>query len=350
MKRLILSALMLLFALLLGCASSGQFKKSEKVTLFLHDGHKIKCYVTHIGRDQVFFQATRASDAYNYGDMLNVGQIEKIRLANDAEMTVTEFREYRNSAQKSIAIQSKEQPATLTFDPLFEKLKHKDMDKMSEKEFQYFLMMKEQENILYQKNLEVQRQTAGMDKLSQQLQELKEHSVSPPVPSAVMAGPVRVAEPVPAITPQPQKTISFVNLLQRTEMTGAFLSRVRALEAKGHILAPEESALISQISNSAEWKQLQSELQMAGEQANKALEQAFLLQPEVLKSQLGLVFGPEDAFDFSALLQQLQQKAGSEISIGYQRSLAQILGDEGSRAVRNLLRQFEAWQFISERP
>lgn len=346
MNRLIFSAFSLWLALFLGCAASGEFQKNERVTLVLHDGHKIKCYVTHIGRDQVFFQATRSADAYNYGDMLNAGQIEKIRLANDSEMTVAEFRDYRSRAQKNETRAIPDPVATLAFDPLYEKLKHKEIDKMSEKEFRYFLLMKEQENML---SMELQRQSTGMEKLTHQLEELKEQTIAPRVAPQVVAGPVRMAEPIPGL-PEAVKSAPILNLLQRMEMTGLFLQRVRALESKGILLTPEEKSLVSQILNSTAWKQQQTELQLVSEQAAKALEQAFLLQPESLKSQLGLVFGPEDAFDFPELLTQLRQQAGPQISISYQRSLAQILGDEGSRATRTLLQHFETWQFLTSRP
>jgi len=349
MNRLIFSGFSLWLALFLGCAASGEFQKNERVTLILHDGHKIKCYVTHIGRDEVFFQATRSADAYNYGDMLNAGQIQKIRLANDSEMTVAEFREYRTRVQKNVTPVITDPAVTPAFDPLFEKLKHKEIDKMSEKEFRYFLLMKEQENMLFQKNLELQRQTTGMDKLSHQLEELKEQTIAPPVPPQVMAGPARVAEPVPGL-PEAVKMPPILNLLGRTEMIGLFLQRVRGLESKGMLLTPEEKSLVSLIAGSTAWKQLQHELQLAGEQAAKALEQAFLLQPEALKTQLGFVFGPDDAFDFPGLLQQLHQQAGPQVSISYQRSLAQLLGDEGSRAMRTLLQHFETWQFLTSQP
>lgn len=348
MKRFIYPGMIILLIFFIGCAGTSQFKKSEKVTLMLHDGNKIKCYVTHVGSNQLFFQATRATDAYNYGDMLNIGQIKKIRLANDAEMSVAEYQEYRQKAQSASTSQMKVQPEMLTFDALYEKLKHKEIDKMSDKEFQYFLMMKEQENLAYQKKLEMsekQRQAAEIQELSHELRALKQKAETTSKRSSVRSVPA--AETVPKSSSKSPDAGAFLKLLARTDMTGAFLFRISNMEARGRILSPKEKSLVAQIKNSPHWKKQRLEILEASEQAAKALEEAFLMKPDALQTELGLVFGPEELFDFNALMQQFHRNTGANISMSYYRKLAQILGEDGGRAMRTLLVHFEAWQYIS---
>jgi len=364
MKKACLLFVLATFVLLSGCATSGQFKKSERVKLILHSGHKIKCYVTHISKNTVFFQATSASDAYNYGDMMNFGQIRAIQLADNTEMSVAEYRDYRNNVYKALKESEKIQSTNVLMDPLYEKLKHKEIDKMSDKEFRYFLLMKEQENVLRLRQAEKdeeKKQVEELEKLNQKLATIQAQNVVPmPPPPNWKAAPETGSHPMPVLqAPLPsnempqrqpievvQETDEIQRLVHQTQMTGQILRRADELRKQGRILSAQQQRFLKALSESKQWQHYREQLIVTGKIAREALEQVYLTQPALLQDKLGLTFDANEMLNFPDMLAQMSEKIGTQLNMNEYRTLVQIFGQDGAKAIKTLIENFSDWVFI----
>lgn len=356
MKKLFLIAILVVAALLASCAASGQFKKNEKVTLILQDGHKVKCYVTHVSKQQIFFQALGARDAYNYGDMLLVGQVQKIRLANDSEMSVDEYREYRKNVQKAMIESNSFQGKDVLLDPLYESLKHKEIDDMSEKEFQYFLLMKEQENLQKMRAADKAEQKEQFENLEKKLDEFKAPQVPimPPaldqpavsaLPPAVIKSPEMPRTTVPIPSSEPAAIPDLGDLLEQTQLVGKFLHRVNQSNIN---LSPAQEKFIQTLITSKKWIEFKENLIFYEEKSRQAAERAFALSPTDFQEKLALHLTSAEKLDFNQMLSQLHQLTGDEISDKEYQLLLQVLGETGANATRQLLVNYDAWIFIHQ--
>ncbi len=355
MKKIYLIAVLVVAAFLYSCAASGQFKKNEKVSLILQDGHKVKCYVTHVSKQQIFFQALSARDAYNYGDMLLVGQVQKVRLANNSEMSVDEYREYRKNVQKAIIESNSFQGQNVLLDPLYESLKHKEIDDMSEKEFQYFLLMKEQENLQKMRAADKAEQKEQFQNLEKKLEGFKTPPlpVMPPltdkpavaaIPPAVIKGPEVTRPPVP-VPAEPAATPDLGELLEQTQLLGKFLHRVSQPGVK---LAPEQEKFIQSLLTSKKWIELKENLAFYEEKSRQAAERAFALSPVEFQEKLGLRLSSTEKLDFNPMFSQLYQLIGDEINDKEYQQLLQVLGETGANATKQLLVNYDAWTYINQ--
>ncbi|MCI0514044.1 hypothetical protein L0128_12585 [candidate division KSB1 bacterium] len=359
MRTFLLNSLLAIVILLQGCASTGQLKRNEKVTLILQDGHKIKCYVTHVGRKEIFFQALTARDAYNYGDVLLLGQVARIRLPNKSELTVGEYRDYRQKVRSAEVESEKLGDQISLHDPLYESLKYKSIEDMSEKEFKYFLLMKEQENLL---RLREQDQADHRQPL-EQLQKLT-------VPTPVLPPPNRFSPPAadgavnqqsrevtPSATPQPRPapdTVApdvnlreLVELLNQTGTVGRFLSRLEQRQRQGFVLSPGQTQFIQLLKDAPAWQDKKENLRFYAQKAHQAIERAYTLNPHDFQEKLQITLDlnrPDFEINF---VTQLYQQYGAEIGNEKYQQLLDLLGETGARAVKELLSQIEDWQVMN---
>lgn len=365
-KRVCFGVLAALF-LFIGCATTGQFKKNEKVKLILQDGHKIKCYVTHVNRAQIFFQATNSRDAYNYGDFISNGQVRAVRLSDNTEMSVDDYRKYRKTLKMMAAGAKAGTQQNYVFDPIYEKLKYKDIDDMTEKEFQYFLMMKEQENILRQRDIDLtakNKHLSEVQKMNSRLEQLYSRQQAIPRPPQVVPDVTPQVLPPqgltkPPVKMEPRKLIQpgtpavpiqnyagIVNLVDETSLTAILLRRVRERQNQGFQLDDSQQKFIKSLVESPKWLQFKEKIQTLQQDAQKAMEQVFLLQPEALRDKLELDFNPNQAMDFEALTTQLAHSMRAPISISDYRKLVAVFGAKDALVIKNLLNHFEDWLFI----
>ncbi|MBN2092204.1 hypothetical protein JW964_21470 [candidate division KSB1 bacterium] len=355
MKKIYLIAVLVVAAFLYSCAASGQFKKNEKVSLILQDGHKVKCYVTHISKQQIFFQALSARDAYNYGDMLLVGQVQKIRLANNSEMSVDEYRDYRKNVQKAMIESNSFQGKNVLLDPLYESLKHKEIDDMSEKEFQYFLLMKEQENLQKMRAADKAEQKEQFETLEKKLDEFKTPQqlvIKPPVDrpavSAIPPGMIKNPEVSRPALPTPVESAAIPDLgelLEQTQLLGKFLHRVSQPGVK---LSPEQERFIQSLLTSKKWIEFKENLAFFAEKSRQAAERAFALSPTDFQEKLALHLASTEKLDFNAMLSQLHQLTGDEINDKEYQQLLQVLGETGANATKQLLVNYDAWIYMNQ--
>jgi len=367
MRKIAVWLLFITMILLIGCASTGSFKKNERVSLVLQNGHKIKCYVTHLGKSSIFFQALSANDAYNYGDMLLLGQIKKIKLADNTEMSVAEYREYRKNVSQAIKATSPLSTHEALLDPLYEKLKHKDIDKMSDKEFRYFLLMKEQENVIRLRESEKKDEVAQLEKIERlnqkmaQLQAQEQLEPMVPIPESrpeIIKVPqttshhVERSVPAPAVLQSPStpniSNNELAKLLNQADLTGQMLRKAAQLQQSGAILSSQQQEFIRRLENSGEWREFKVSLEQSRQEANTAMEEVYLTNPEAMSGELGLVFNANENLQFNQIMDQLYDKIGPQVDMGEYRQLVQIFGQTGGKALKKLIEYFEDWQFVQQ--
>ncbi len=370
-----------------GAALSGQ--RQEPVTIILRNGDKIRATILDIWGDRVVFKAASWRDAYEYGEVLGVGQITAIELKNGRRMTVDEYADYRNGRSTAEEQQEKKPPAAVpgetrisdrvvvTRSPAksasseeidqYELLKRKPISEMTDREFQFFMMMKkrelERERIKEQLEIErQQRQLVPQKPTEEAAAETKEG-----LGSAQREPETRMRATRPALAgtssrlpgsrfglrlPPPtldqgrsQAADQIARLLIESDLAGPFLKFVA--ERRGESLTPFQQKVISAVESSPDWKDRVEQVEYLRRVASKAFERVYLYEPESLKKNLGLIFDENADMNFDDLLGQLHAKLGNDVNMGDLRTLVDVLGEGGARAVRDLLRNFDTYRYVT---
>jgi len=362
MKQLFISVFLALIILLQGCATTNQFKKEEPVKLILENGDKIKCYVTHIGRGQIFFKALSNQMAYRYGDMISTGQVKYVLLSNDSQLSVNEYKEYRKNLKKARLEEAQLASKGQFFDAQYEKLKKKDIGKMSDKEFRYFMLMKERENMLRLRTMDEEREARRREELSllqQKINELEESKQMPapppvvqviekPAPSHQVQNP---GNPIPLAStntlPSADKS-EISQLILEAGLAGALLSEGTERRQKGLHLTPNQEQLLADLEQSPQWQNYEEKLKLWSHRAEKALERCFLENPDDLKNKLELAFDANEPMNFHALMHQLHTKTEYGSEANDYRNLIDVVGETGAKAIINILSNFNDWRYVFE--
>ncbi|HEX9652553.1 MAG TPA: hypothetical protein VGA99_02485 [bacterium] len=341
---------LILFAL--AGTSGPAMEKDEIVTILLNNGDKIEAQITAIGFDQVEFKAKSSKKAYEYGEILNIERITGIKLKNGMTLSVKEYQAYLKEDSKEVPAKEVEARPAISepvrnippgADPQYEMLKSKPISEMTQNEFEYFLMMKEKER------------QAGQES---ETAEVKQPPVALPLP-------VAAKESIPDITPAvvlPESpanyaAVSPVSAASVDDLAGTlidanlapdFLKHVTQKTGRGEALTTTEATLSEMIRNHPKWLDKLDDVKYLDRVSFKALERAYLYNPDELQNQLGLRFDRDAEINFADLMEQLHRKTGDEVRISDFRILVDLFGESGGRAVKDLLQNYEAWQFATQ--
>jgi hypothetical protein len=336
----------LLTFLLLGGVASSAMEEPEVVTILLHNGDKIEARISQVRSDLVEFRATSSKKAYEYGEVLSVERIKGIKLKNDMVFSVNEYRAYlRDGAASKSLEQTIEKPAVVPAvaklppgaDPHYEALKNKPISEMSENEFEYFMMKKQEEEIA---------QSAGNPE---------------PAPAAMPEKPLpkiqpSVVLPEPA-TPNPQAATSTAANRGHDELVGTIieaglapdlLNYLNEKSGRGEALSAAEAGVVERIQNSSKWQEKIDDVKYLDRVSYKALERAYLYNPDDLQNKLSLKFDRDAEMNFNDLMDQLHRRMGSDIRISDFRVLVELFEESGGRAVKDLLENYDTWEFITQ--
>lgn len=364
MKHVVAIVFLAFIVFIQGCATTNQFKKEEPVKLILENGDKIKCYVTHIGRGQIFFKALSSQMAYRYGDMITTGQVKVVVLSNDTELSVSEYKEYRTNMKKALLEEAELAAKGEFFDAHYEKLKKKDINKMSDREFRYFILMKERENLLRLKKMDEARETKRLEEMQllqqkiTQMEQNKEVTTSPPVvqiiekPIPALSSPQFQVEPKPILPPNTNILKAYnsdvAQLVLEAGLTADLLRKSDQKRQGGLALSPNQEQFLAEIEKSSQWQKRKEKLLLWNLRAEQALKQCFLKKPEDLKLKLALSFDANEPMNFPVLMRQLQRKMGFAMNMNDYQKLIDVVGEIGAEAIKNILSNFNDWQFVVE--
>lgn len=347
MKQLRIAVLGLC-CLLAACATERGLRNSESVTLLLNNGDKIKAQVVSITSQEVKFIAKSTKQAYEYGDVLQRGRLEGVRLKDGSILSLAEYDARRKGlATASVAPAkarselSQTRPITLTPkspERQFAELKRKPVSEMSDKEFEFFMMML---------NKELQD-----DARAREIQEI----ALPKAPAEAVVGPAFAAagvnaqkESVKQGAPEKQQQRDLsqaVNSMVDAGLATRFLSFLTNREANGERLSAAELEMRALIRKSERWRDRMDELAYLNRSAEKIISRVYLFNPADLQEKLNLSFDPDAEIDYTELLAQMHRTMGDKVRIVDYRKLVDIFGEGGGRTVKELLERYDELRFL----
>ncbi len=349
MKQLRIAVLGLC-CVLVACASERGLRNSESVTLLLNNGDKIKAQVVSISAQQVKFIAKSTKKAYEYGEVLQRGRIEAVRLKDGATLSLAEYDAHRKGLARTSAVPEKNRPepprtrlgATTSKRPerQFAELKRKPVSEMSDKEFDFFMMML---------NKELQD-----DVRARELETLASATAPPRavvMPHAGTGAPVNLPQPKPVektILEQPKKQelSAAVNSMVNAGLATRYLSYLTVRENRGERLRAAEFEMRALIRASESWRDRMDELAYLNRTAEKVISRVYLFNPEDLQEKLNLNLNPEAELDYPDLLAQIHRGTGDDVRIAHYRKLVDVFGEGGGRTIKELLERYDELQFL----
>lgn len=345
-NRFVSFSLLILF---LGGASIQAKDKDEVVTILLNNGDKIEAQITDVRSDRVEFKAKSSKKAYEYGEVLNVERIQGIKLKNGMVLSIKEYRAYLKDGSltkqpsktepKPVVIETK-QDVPPGADLQYEALKNKPIAEMTQNEFDYFMMMKEKELSAQESATTAAVETEPVEK----------KSLPAIQPAAVVPEPVSISPPVSQAITSDAEYDELVNTLIAANVAPALLNYLNEKRSRGESLNAAEARLSERIVSNSTWQEKLDDVKYLDRVAYKALERAYLYNPDELQNQLGLQFDPNAEMNFADLMEQLHRRVGAKVRISDFRILVDLFEESGARAIKELLENYEAWQFAVRGP
>jgi hypothetical protein len=185
---------------------------------------------------------------------------------------------------------------------------------MSDNEYDYFKMVREQE-------LKADKESAE------------------PSTSIIRTAPQNY--PMPAANASREQLEDFVDSIIAAGLAPVYLNYL----ADKRNLTSTEAEISRMIQRDPQWRERQEDREHVDRQARRALSRAFDYNPEQLKSELGLRFDENERLDYIDLIEQLHREYGEDLRARDYDALVDVLGDSGARAVRAILRDYNAWRF-----
>jgi hypothetical protein len=337
-----------IFLLLTGAWTQAQ-NKDEVVAILLNNGDKIDAVISEISYDRIEFKAKSSKKAYEYGEVLNVERVTGIKLKNGLVMSVKEYRAYLKDSSSAAPIKkTAEKPAAVETpkalppgaDPQYEALKSKPISEMTQNEFEYF-MMKEKERLAAQ---EVKAAAAASET------PVAEEKKALPVIQPAVVAPAPVAASAAVTQPAAPEAVQddLVNTLIAAGLAPALLNYLHQKAGRGETLTAVEASLSERIQNNPQWQERLDDIRYLDRVSYKALERAYIYNPDELQNQLGLKFDRDAEMDFSDLMDQLHRRMGGNVRIGDFRILVDLFDEGGARAVKELLENYATWVFATQ--
>lgn len=337
--------LLILSLLLVGCAARSSLKRDQAVTIILNDGTKIKAQVMDIWHDRVVFKAEDWIKAYEYGEVLNVERIKGIRIEDGTVLSVKDYDAYRkggeidkrkpsHSAEVSV-VDAAEFESGGEGEPQYDELKKKPISDMSDNEFRFFMMMKERE-------LETRDEIPALEKDVESERVAPSSLVEQPRPEVNLSDSPKLEVRLQ----EEQELEDVVSSLIDAEVASVYLSRLIRKSQMGEPLNQIELKMRELIKNHPVWREKVGDIKFIDRKSRKTLERAFLYNPDELTAKLGLVFDADSEMDYLELMGQLHRKIGDDVKMRDFRVLVDVFGESGGQAIKEILENFESWQFM----
>ena len=343
-----------LLVLLLGGVTTQALDKDEVVTILLNDGNKIEAQISDISYDRVEFKAKSSKKAYEYGEVLNIERIRGIKLKNGMVLSVKEYRAYLKDESlagqtnkveaKPVAVETKPDVPPGA-DLQYEALKNKPISEMTQNEFEYFMMMKKNEEQAAQ---ESETREAGKSAASVSEPVEGKESLSTIQPAIVAPEPVSTNPQVALPVTTSASNDDLVNTLIAANLAPALLNYLHEKADRGETLTATEASLAERIQTNSKWQAELDDVNYLDRVSYKALERAYLYSPDELQNQLGLKFDRDAEMNFADLMDQLHRRVGNSVRMSDFRILVDLFEDSGGRAVKDLLENYETWKFVTQ--
>jgi hypothetical protein len=315
-----------LLAVFIGCAAPMPAKRTDPVTLYLNTGDSIKGTVLTLDNSTIKYRASSKKKAYEYGEILPVQRIEKIKLSDGQELSVKEFSDFFNDEPgtevASKPSKAKTRRGASTGDPQFDDLKDKTIAEMTDNEFEYFKMLKESK--------------------------LEGESGTTSAPATAPAPRLQPQVPVERSSQNATAGSSLSDVAKSLVDAGLAPAYVDFLNKKQQKTTAERQLQDSILRNPA-WQDLVSDLDYINASARRALGRAFLYNPEDLRSKLGLRLDSGDSMNYEDLVGQLHTHFGPVPSEIDKELFVDVFGEGGGRSIAAIIENYAAWQHLANK-
>lgn len=130
------------------------------------------------------------------------------------------------------------------------------------------------------------------------------------------------------------------------DLAARYLNYLHKKQQSGEPLTAAEKGLQRLIENDTRWKEKVDDLNYIDRAVRNALSRAYLYNPEELSSKLNLKFDANLEMDYSDLMTQLHRSLGEDVNMTDFRTMVEVLGESGARAVKELLKNYSTWRFV----
>lgn len=309
LKKTILTAMVLLGAILLNCYQISQTKKQEyPAVLALQDGTVIQCKILDIDDERIVFRSLNKELGYKYGESIPLFWVKYILTADGSRYSVEDYVKYVQEGRPKEEKVAVSPTAKEIESPPEEPLPSPPAPKLED----------------------IARIKRKLAKAREEIERLKQE--------------LAIAKREAQRKPQPAPDI-YAELSTLVLESGVGGSLLIAAE-KRRDLSPYQIRFLKAITNSPQWKEKRETLKYLSNLAEKSLYRVYLYNPQDLQDKLGLSFNPDEEMDFPGLMRQLHSNLGTRVRMKDFRVLVQVVGEAGAKAIRDLLANYQDWLYI----
>ncbi|RMF61802.1 MAG: hypothetical protein D6743_13090, partial [Calditrichaeota bacterium] len=263
------------------------------------------------------------------------------------------FKDYlkNRDRERKKALQSRQQQGEEDELSQYERLKKKPIAEMTENEFKFYMMMKERE--LAQEQEKKREEEA--EKAAAPTEAAPPVRARPRAPEPRSSGEAEGQSGIglhmglpPAVPTTPVSHLKLDDVARSLIDAGLAPDYLSYLHHKGERagkLSAAEQELLELIESDPKWKETLDDLNYIDRVARKALSRAYLYNPEELRTKLNLKFDPDLDMDYLDLMEQLHRSLGDKVKMNDFRTMVDVLGEGGARAVKEILESYRAWKF-----
>lgn len=332
---------------LIGCAGVVPPLEQDPnvVTLFFKDGDKVPGRILDIQGEVIRFKPDYwvvNPENPHFNEFIRADELKFIQLPSGSRFTFKEFVDYRWTPKSPVTLtqisangvtkagQNGMTKVTADQDLQYEQLKQKAIAEMTPNEFQYFMLMKEQEV-----KAQPQNQPA-------QANGVVTKTDSARVTSSTLSLTPRVE---PKVSKEEEAIKEIASFLVEAELAGPLIEAVRLKKEQAELLTLYQLLLVKAVTDMPAWKQRQDDLRNFSAVAEQAMAHVYLYAPDSLSQHLGLRFDANAEMDFRDLMEQLHQRFGAAVTMGDFRLLVATFEEDGARAMREILNHYTDWRF-----
>ncbi len=338
----------LLFIIILAISLGVTAKEKQTVKIVLMNGHKIEAEIKDIYYDKIIFRAKKWKDAYEYGEVINVERVVGIQLDDGTMLSVQEYDKLRRGEKikpkKTPQYDKTKSSLSENEDLQYEDLKKKPISEMTDNEFKYFIMMRQRE---LEAEKEKEQKLKEREKVLTELEQKIKNESSTSQPEVQKINAVEQKTPENSNQELSEKQIEQISeALIDAGIATDFLRYIKIKNIYNQEVTDIELTLQQKIENNPRWQETLDNLKYITRVAKKTLARAYLYNPEELQSKLKLQFDPDLDMNFMDLVEQLHLRIGEDVKMRDFRLLVEVLGENGARAVKDLLENYSAWKYL----
>lgn len=282
MSRRLIVGFLAFFFLFTSCATTRQWNKEETVTIALQDRTKIKCRILDVDESKVTFQALDREMGYRYGESVPVYWVRYIELADGSRLSPQEYLRFIEEGGRRAV------------------------------------------------------EEAEVEKGERE-------------PEAEEGQPVTAQKPPAEESATGEKSAEkavYQELAELVLEAGLGGTILLTHDEKDQAISEHQRQFLAAIANSPRWQEKKEDLVYLSRLAKRSLFRVYLYSPRDLQQKLDLSFDPDEDMNFLDLMRQLHNKLGERIRMAEFRTMVEVVGEKGAKAIRDILANYGDWLYV----